>query len=204
MARAADHFESVIRGLGRKPAVIGHSFGGMLTQLLAGHGLAAVSVAIDPAPFRGVLPVPLSAMRAASPVLLNPANRGRGVPLTFAQFRFAFASAVGEDEARRLYAAYCVPAPGRPVFQAAFANLNPGTEVRVDTRNPDRGPMLLISGDVDNTVPPAVVKASFRLQSRNPGVTEFASVANRGHSLTIDSGWREVAQKALDFVERFA
>ena len=204
VGQVAGYMETVIRGLTRKPAVIGHSFGGLLAQIVAGHGLAAASVAVDPAPFRGVLPLPFSALRAASAALSNPANVNRAVSLSSAQFRFAFANAVGEDEAKQLYESYAVPAPGKPLFQAAFANVNPRTEVKVDTMNPDRGPMLLISGDKDNTVPWAIVNASYRLQMRNPGRTEVARIPNRGHSLTIDSGWREVAQTALDFIKRFA
>ncbi len=204
VGQVADHMETVIRRLTRKPAVIGHSFGGVLAQIIAGRGLAAVSVAVDPAPFRGVLPLPFSALRAASPALSNPANVNRAVSLSSAQFRFAFANAVDADEAKNLYEKYAVPAPGKPLFQAAFANINPRTEVRVDTMNPDRGPMLLISGDRDNTVPWAIVNASYKLQKRNPGTTEVARIPNRGHSLTIDSGWQEVANTALDFVRRAA
>jgi len=204
VGQVAGHMETVIRGLTRKPAVIGHSFGGLLAQIVAGHGLAAASVAVDPAPFRGVLPLPFSALRAASAALSNPANVNRAVSLSSAQFRFAFANAVDEDEAKQLYESYAVPAPGKPLFQAAFANVNPRTEVKVDTMNPDRGPMLLISGDKDNTVPWAIVNASYKLQKRNPGTTEVVRIPNRGHSLTIDSGWREVAQTALDFIKRFA
>lgn len=136
----ADHLEDVIRKLDTKPAIIGHSFGGLMTQILAGRGLSAASVAIDPAPFRGVLPLPISALRAASPVLTNPLNRGRAVPLTYEQFRYSFANAVSEDEARELYDTFAVPAPGEPLFQAAGANLNPWTEAKVDTKNPERGP----------------------------------------------------------------
>ena len=203
IGQVADHYSAVIGTLTRKPAVIGHSFGGLLAQIIAGRGQAAVTVAVDAAPFRGVLPLPLSALRAASPVLANPANRHRAVPLTFEQFRYAFANAVGEDEARRLYAEFAVPAPGAPLFQAATANLNPRTEARVDTANPDRGPLLLISGERDHTVPGAISRAEFKRQQHNPGVTEFAEIAGRGHSLTIDDGWAEVAGTALEFVKRF-
>src|SRR6476620_8258793 len=157
----ADHRDAVVRTLDRKPVSIGHSCGGLLTQILAGRGLAAASVAIDPAPFRGVLPLPISALRSASPVLNNPLNRGRAVRLTYDQFRYAFANAVSEDEARQLYDTYAVPAPGKPLFQAAFANVNPWTEAKVDTRNPDRGPMLVVSGEKDHTVPHAIAHASF-------------------------------------------
>jgi pimeloyl-ACP methyl ester carboxylesterase len=203
IGQVADHFETIIRGLNRKPAIIGHSTGGLLTQILAGRGLAAVSVAIDPAPFRGVLPLPISALKSSSPVLRNPANRNRAVPLTYEQFRYSFANAVSEDEAKQLYDTYAVPTPGKPLFQAATANLNPWTEAKVDTRNPDRGPLLLISGERDHTVPWAIVNASYKQQQENQGVTEIEKIPGRGHALTIDSGWREVADKALAFVRRF-
>jgi non-heme chloroperoxidase len=203
VGQVADHFATIIRGLDRKPAIIGHSFGGLLTQILAGRGLAAVSVAIDPAPFRGVLPLPVSALRSAFPVLGNPANRNRAVPLTYEQFRYAFANAVSEEEAKQLYEDFAVPASGKPLFQAASANLNPWTEAKVDTKNPDRGPLLLISGEKDHTVPPAIANASYKQQQDNQGVTEIAEIPGRGHALTIDSGWRVVAEKALAFVQRF-
>ena len=202
--QVADHFDDVIGALDRKPAVIGHSFGGLLAQILAGRGLSAATVAIDPAPFRGVLPLPISALRAGSPVLHNPANRGRAVPLTYEQFRYSFANAVSEDEAKQLYETYAVPAPGAPLFQAASANLNPWTEAKVDTKNPERGPMLIISGENDHTVPWAIANASFKKQQKNEGVTEIVEIPGRGHALTIDSGWREVADTALNFVKRFA
>jgi pimeloyl-ACP methyl ester carboxylesterase len=175
-----------------------------MTQILAGRGLSAASVAIDPAPFRGVLPLPISALRSARPVLGNPLNRHRAVPLTFEQFRYGFANAVDEDEAKSLYETYAVPASGEPIFQAAAANLNPWTEVKVDTENPDRGPLLIISGELDHTVPPAIARASYKQQKDNPGVTEIAELEGRGHALVIDSGWREVADTALAFVKRFA
>jgi non-heme chloroperoxidase len=203
VGQVADHFAEVIGKLKRKPAVVGHSFGGLLTQIVAGRGLSAASVAIDPAPFRGVLPLPISALKSASPVLGNPANRNRAVPLTYEQFRFGFANAVSEEEAKELYTTFAVPASGLPLFQAATANLNPWTEAKVNSKNPDRGPLLIINGEKDNTVPLAIAKASFKKQKRNEGVTEFAEIANRGHGLTIDSGWREVADKALEFVKRF-
>jgi len=203
VGQVADHFADVIGTLAKKPAVIGHSFGGLLTQIVAGRGLSAASVAIDPAPFRGVLPLPISALKSASPVLSNPANRNRAVPLTYEQFRFGFANAVSEDEAKQLYDAFAVPAPGAPLFQAATANLNPWTEAKVNSKNPDRGPLLIISGEKDNTVPWAIANASYNKQKRNEGMTEIVEMKNRGHALTIDSGWREVADTALAFVKRF-
>jgi non-heme chloroperoxidase len=203
IGQIADHFEEVIGALDQKPAVLGHSFGGLLTQILAGRGLSAASVAIDPAPFRGVLPLPFSALKSGSPVLGNPANRNRAVPLTYDQFRYAFANVVSEDEASELYETYAVPGAGKPLFQAAAANFNPWSEAKVDSENPERGPLLIISGEKDHTVPWAIANASYKLEQRNDGVTEIVEIPNRGHSLTIDSGWREVCDKALDFVQRF-
>ena len=200
----ADHFADIIQKLDKKPAVIGHSFGGLIAQIIAGRGLAAATVAIDPAPFRGVLPLPISSLRAASPVLGNPTNRHKAVPLTYDQFRFGFANAVSEEEAHQLYEEFAVPASGAPLFQAASANLNPWTEAKVDTKNPDRGPLLILDGEKDNTVPWAIANASFKKQRRNDGVTEIMKIPDRGHALTIDSGWRKVADTALGFVKRFA
>src|SRR6478672_11690113 len=204
ISQVADHVADVIGRLTMRPAVVGHSFGGLLTQIVAGRGLSAVSVAVDPAPFRGVLPLPVSALRSSSPVLMNPLNWKRSIALTYEQFRYAFANAVPEAEAKELYETYAVPAPGAPLFEAATANFNPWTEAKVDTKNPDRGPLLIVSGEKDHTVPWAIANASFKKQQKNAGVTEIVKMPNRGHSLTIDHGWREVAQTALDFVKRFA
>jgi non-heme chloroperoxidase len=203
VGQIADHFADVISKLTTKPATIGHSFGGLLTQILAGRGLSTVSVAIDPAPFRGVLPLPVSALKSAFPVLGNPANHGRAVPLTYEQFRYAFANAVTESEAQELYATYAVPGAGLPLFQAATANLNPWTEVKVKTKNPDRGPLLILDGELDHTVPWAIANASYKRQKRNEGVTEIRKIAGVGHSLTIDHGWRDVADISLEFVQRY-
>jgi pimeloyl-ACP methyl ester carboxylesterase len=203
VGQVADHFDEFTRGLTRRPVIVGHSFGGLLAQILAGRGLSAATVAIDPAPFRGVLPLPLSALKSAWPVLGNPANRSRAVPLTYDQFRYGFANAVDEAEARQLYETYAVPASGAPLFQAATANLNPWTEAKVDHDNPERGPLLIISGEKDHTVPWAIANASFKIQRDNANVTEIVEIPNRGHALTIDSGWREVAETALAFVRRF-
>jgi non-heme chloroperoxidase len=204
VGQVTDYVAGIIHRLERKPVVIGHSFGGLLTEILAGRALAVCSVAISPAPFRGVLPLPISALRSGSPVLRNPANYNRAVPLTYDQFRYAFANAVPEDEAKQLYESCSVPGPGKPLFQAATANFNPWTEVKVDHENPGRGPMLIIAGEQDHTVPPAIAKASFEIEKKNEGVTEYVELEGRGHALTIDSGWRDVADTALAFVQRFA
>ncbi len=198
--QVTDHYADAIRQLNRRPAVIGHSFGGLIAQQLAEEGLSAVTVAIDPAPFRGVLPLPLSELKSGSPVLRNPANYHRAVALTYEQFRYGFANALEEDEAHQLYDRFAVPGSGTPLFQSAAANLNPWTEDRVNTQNPERGPLLLIAGEKDHTVPLTVVAAAYTLQQNNPAVTEFREIPGRGHSLTIDHGWREVAEIALAFI----
>jgi non-heme chloroperoxidase len=203
VGQVAEHVESVITKLAKPPAIIGHSFGGLLVQILAGRGLAKATVAIDPAPFRGVLPLPISALKSASPVLRNPANRGKAVALTYDQFRYAFANAVSAEEAKQLHETFAVPGAGRPLFQAATANFNPWTDAKVDSKNPKRGPLLIISGEKDHTVPWAIANASYKKQKRNQGITEIVEVSDRGHSLTIDHGWREVADTALTFVQRF-
>ena len=203
LAQIADHTAEVIGELTKKPAVMGHSTGGLLAQIIAGRGLSAATVAIDPGPFRGVLPLPISALRSALPVLRNPLNRGRAVTLTLDQFKYGWANALSEEEAKRLFDTYHVAAPGVALMQMANANLNPWTEAKADTKNPERGPLLIIDGERDNTVPWAIANASFKRQRRNEGVTEIKKIPNRGHSLTIDSGWREVADTALAFVKRF-
>jgi len=197
-----DHYLDVISKLDQEPAVIGHSFGGLITMKIAGEGVANGAVAIDSAPFRGVLPLPSESLKAAAPVLSNLGNRKKAVTLTFDQFTFGWANHVGEAEAKDLYETYHVPASGAPLFQAATANLNPFTEAKADSRNPNRGPLLIVSGVGDNTAPPAIQKAAFKEQRKNPGITEYAELPNRGHSLVIDHGWQEVAQVSLDFLSR--
>jgi non-heme chloroperoxidase len=203
LASSWDRWADLFAQAGYAP-VIGHSFGGLLAQIVARRGLAAVTVAIDPAPFRGVPQLPLSSLRAGSPVLDNPANRHRAVPLTYEQFRYSSANAVDEEQARRLFDTFAVPAPGAPLWQAAAANFNPRTEDKVNTGNPDRGPMLIVSGEKDHTVPHVLAYAAYGRQRENPGVTEFTEIPNRGHALTIDDGWQEVADTAFSFVQSFA
>jgi non-heme chloroperoxidase len=204
VGQITDHYADVISALTRKPAVIGHSFGGLITQIIAGRGLSSASVAIDPAPFRGVLTQRPSVLKATWGVLKNPANRNRAVSLTYEQFRYSFANAVDEAEAKELYELYAVPGAGRPVVQAATSNLNPWTEAKVDRKNAERGPLLIISGERDHTVPWAIANASYKKQRRNADTTEIAAIPDRGHSLTIDDGWHDVATTALDFVRRFS
>ena len=203
LRQVADHVAAIINALDRKPVVMGHSTGGLLAQILADRGLSAVTVAIDPGPFRGVLPLPVSALRSASPVLANPLNRKRAVTLTLDQFKYGWANALNDEEAADLYERYHVAAPGVALMQMANANLNPWTEAKLDPANPKRGPLLIIDGEKDHTVPWAIANASYKRQRKNAAVTEIVKIPNRGHSLTIDNGWREVADTALQFVQRF-
>jgi pimeloyl-ACP methyl ester carboxylesterase len=203
LKQVADHSTEIINALEKKPAVMGHSTGGLLAQMLAGRGLSAVTVAIDPGVFRGVLPLPASVLKGLGPFLVNPLTRGRAITLTFNQFKYGWANALDEKEAKELYDAFHVAGSGIALVQMGNANLNPWTEAKVDTKNPDRGPLLITDGERDHTVPWAIANAAYKRQRRNLAVTEIVKVPNRGHSLTIDHGWREVAQTALDFVKRF-
>jgi non-heme chloroperoxidase len=204
LKQVADHTTRIIEALDEKPAVIGHSTGGLLAQILAGRGLSAATVAIDPGVFRGVLPLPASVLKGVGPFLVNPLTRARAITLTFDQFKYGWANALDEKEAKELYESFHVAGSGVSLVQMGNANLNPWTQAKVDTKNPDRGPLLIIDGEKDHTVPWAIANAAYKRQKRNPGVTEIVKIPNRGHSLTIDHGWREVAQTALDFVKRFA
>jgi pimeloyl-ACP methyl ester carboxylesterase len=203
LKQIADHTAEVIDKLDKKPAVMGHSTGGLLTFMIADRGLSAASVAIDPGPFRGVLPLPVAALRSAFPVLKNPFNRGKAITLTLDEFKYGWANALDDKEAKELYDEFHVAAPGVALMQMANANLNPWTEAKVDPKNPDRGPLLILDGEKDHTVPWAIANAAYKRQKRNPSVTEIEQIPNRGHALIIDHGWREVAEKALDFVKRF-
>jgi len=204
LKQVADHTTGIINLLDRKPAVIGHSTGGLLAQMLAGRGLSAATVAIDPGVFRGVLPLPPSVLKGVGPFLANPLTRGRAVTLTFDQFKYGWANALDESEAKDLYDRFHVAGSGISLVQMGNANLNPWTEAKVNSKNPDRGPLLIIDGEKDHTVPWAIANAAYHRQRHNSGVTEIVQMPNRGHSLTIDHGWPEVAQTALDFVRRFA
>src|SRR5437879_3616540 len=193
----AEHIAGQLKAFDKKPILIGHSFGGLLVQNLLGRNLAAAAIAIDPAPIKGVPELPLSALRSSFPVLGNPLNFKRAVSLTEHQFRFGFTNAVPEKEAKELYAKYAMPAPGRPLFQAATATFNPKSATKVNVANASRGPLLLVSGEKDHTVPPVLVKSTLRAYRNSPAITELKSFPERGHSLTIDSGWRELADYSL-------
>lgn len=203
LKQITDHTAEVIAALDKKPAVMGHSTGGLMAQMIADRGISAATVAIDPGPFRGVLPVPFSSIKSAFPVLSNPLNRGKAVTLTLDQFKYGWANALSDEEAKELYDRYHVAAPGLPLMQMVNANINPATEAKLDPKNPERGPLLIIDGEKDHTVPWAIASASYKKQRANEAVTEIKSIPNRGHSLTIDGGWREVCDTALEFVKRF-
>ena len=203
LEQVAAHTTLVVEALDKKPVIMGHSTGGLLAEMLAGRGLSAATVAIDPGVFRGVLPLPFSVLKGIGPLLLDPRTPNRAITLSFDQFEYGWANALDTEEGRELYDTSHVAGSGMSLVQMGHANLNPWTEAKVDTRNPDRGPLLIIDGEKDHTVPWAIADAAYKRQQRNPGVTEIVQVPNRGHSLTIDHGWREVAQIALDFVKRF-
>ncbi|WP_370963837.1 alpha/beta hydrolase [Amycolatopsis sp. cg9] len=194
---ATGHFASIIEGLDRPPVVIGHSFGGLITEKLLGQGIGAAGVAIDPAQIKGVLPLPLAQLRAGLPALGNPANRHRSVSLTEKEFRFGFGNALTDEESAELHRRWTIPSPARPLFQAAAANFVLHSEAKVDTGREDRGPLLLVSGTADHTVPDVVTRSTLKQYRDSAAVTELKQFEGRGHSLTIDSGWRDVADAVL-------
>ena len=198
---AVAHFAEIIGALDAKPIIIGHSFGGLLAEKLLGQDLAAAAVAIDPAQIKGVLPLPLAQIRAALPVLGNPANLHKAISLTAKQFRFGFGNALSEEESDDLYEQWSIPAPARPLFQAAAANFALHSEAKVNTANQTRGPLLLISGKQDHTVPDVTTRSTLKQYRDSTAVTELKQFEGRGHSLTIDSGWREVADATLEWLQ---
>jgi pimeloyl-ACP methyl ester carboxylesterase len=196
------HYAKIIAGLETAPILIGHSFGGMIAQKLLGQDLAAAAVAIDAAQIKGVLPLPLSALRATLPVFKNPANKHKTVSLTAEQFRYAFGNAIPEQESHELFERWAIPAPGKPLFEAAAANFNPHSPAKVDTANSGRGPLLLIMGGRDHTVPESVTRATLKQYRHSEAVTDILEFADRAHSLTIDGGWRDVADAVLSWLRK--
>ena len=195
------HYAKIIDGLEARPILIGHSFGGMIAQKLLGQDLAVAAIALDAAQIKGVLPLPLSALRATLPVFKNPGNRHGAVSLTPDQFRFAFGNAISEEASRELYERWAMPAPGKPLFEEAAANFNPHSPAKVDTANELRGPLLLIMGGRDHTVPESVTRATLKQYRHSHAVTDIKDFPDRAHSLTIDSGWSEVADTALAWLK---
>jgi non-heme chloroperoxidase len=195
-----DHYVEEIEKLEGKPIAIGHSFGGLIVQRLLGEGHAAAGVAIDPAPIKGIVYLPPSALRVASVALRNPGNRKKAVSLTKEQFRYGFGNAISEEESNELFEKWAIPSPGKPLFESAFANFSPGSPAKMATHNSDRGPLLVTAGGKDHTVPAAVAKATRKRYHKSTAVTDLREFPDRGHSLTIDSGWREVADSALGWL----
>ncbi|TFV85755.1 alpha/beta fold hydrolase [Blastococcus sp. CT_GayMR16] len=194
-----DHHARIVAALPEPPVLIGHSFGGLVVMSLLDRGLGRAGVAIDPAQIRGVVRTPPAQLASAFPVLRNPANRKRAVSLTPAQFRSAFGNALPEEESARLHEQWTIPGPGRPLFQAALANATPRSRAAtaVDTRKADRAPLLIVSGGKDRTIPDSVSRAAYKMYGKSAAVTDFRKFPDRGHSLTVDSGWSEVAEAAL-------
>ncbi|MEV5968019.1 alpha/beta hydrolase [Kribbella sp. NPDC051952] len=198
---ATSHFRKVIDGLDDRPIIIGHSFGGLITEKLLGEGYGAAGVAIDPAQIKGVLPLPLAQLRSALPALGNPANLHRSVALTAKEFRFGFGNALPAEESDELFEKWSVPSPARPIFQAAAANFVMHSEAKVDTANSTRGPLLLISGAEDHTAPAVITESTLKQYRDSTAVTELRAFEGRGHSLTVDHGWREVADAVLTWLK---
>jgi pimeloyl-ACP methyl ester carboxylesterase len=197
-----DHYASIIAELLVPPVIIGHSFGGLIAEKLLGQGIGAAAIAVDAAQIKGVLPLPLSSLRSTLPVFKNPANARHAVSLTAEQFRYSFGNAVSAEESDALYQRWEIPSPGKPLFEAAAANFSLHSPAKVNTGNSDRGPLLLIMGGKDHTVPEAITKSTLKQYRGSSAVTDLVEFAGRGHSLTIDSGWRAVAQECLSWLAK--
>jgi alpha-beta hydrolase superfamily lysophospholipase len=195
------HYADIIDGLGEQPVIIGHSFGGLIAEKLLGQDVGTAAVAIDPAQIKGVLPLPLAQLRSGFPALGNPTNLHKAVSLTGGQFRYGFGNALSEEESEALYEKWAIPSPARPLFQAASANFVMHSQAKVNTANKDRGPLLLISGLEDHTVPDVVTRSTLKQYRDSTAVTELKQFEGRGHSITIDSGWRQVADAVLDWLK---
>jgi pimeloyl-ACP methyl ester carboxylesterase len=194
------HFAQIIAKLDEPPVIVGHSFGGLVAEKLLGEGYGAAAVAIDPAQIKGVLPLPLAQLRSGLPALGNPANLHKAVALTQKEFRFGFGNAVSEEESDELFTKWTIPSPARPLFQAAVANFALHSPAKVNTENIDRGPLLLISGTADHTVPDVVTRSTLKQYRDSTAVTELKQFEGRGHSLTIDNGWKEIADAVLEWL----
>jgi pimeloyl-ACP methyl ester carboxylesterase len=195
-----EHFTGLLKQYPTPPVVVGHSFGGLLAEKLLGRDCIAGAVAIDPAPIKGVKPLPFAQLKSAFPVLGNPANRGRAKALTAEQFRYGFGNALTEQESDELWEMWNIPSPGKPLFEAGFANFSPHSAAAVDTKNEHRGPLLIISGTEDHTVPDVSTRATFKQYEKSSADTELRQIPGRGHSLTIDHGWAEVAEIVLQWL----
>lgn len=200
----ASHYDAIIRGLDAPPIIMGHSFGGLITQLLLDRGLGAAGVAIDSAPIKGILGLPYSSFKVASVALRNPANRKTAQELTHDQFRYAFGNQMSAAESEAARRRYAVPGPGRPLFQAGLANFTPNAATKVDVANNDRAPLLLIAGEKDHVVPAKTTRANFKLYRKSTAVTEYKEFPGRAHFLVGEDGWEEVADYALDWATAHA
>lgn len=196
------HYAQIIGSLDTMPIVIGHSTGGLIALRLLDQNLAAAAVAIQPAPVKGVVNVTTSTARVGWVALRNPANRRRALSLTARQFRYAFGNALSASESDQLYQRWSIPSPGRPMFELAFANLSRRSPTKVNTARPTRGPLLLIAGNQDHGAPAGLVKATAKRYRRSPAVTDYQEFPDRGHTLPIDSGWREAADATLTWLDK--
>ena len=196
------HYASIIDGLPGRPILVGHSFGGMIAEKLLGEDYGAAAVAIDAAQIKGVLPLPLSALRSTLPVFKNPANIHKAVSLTAEQFRYSFGNAISETESGDLHERWSIPAPGRPLFEAATANFSLHSPDKVQTRNEDRGPLLLVMGGQDHTVPEAITKSTLKQYRHSDAVTDLEEFSDRGHSLTIDARLASGGRAVPDLAEQ--
>jgi pimeloyl-ACP methyl ester carboxylesterase len=199
VTEVVDHYDRIIRELKAPPIIIGHSFGGAVTQILLDRGLGSAGVAMDSAPLKGMYRLPLSSLRSGFPVLKNPANSHRAVALTLEEFHYAFTNTLTEEQSAQVYSRYAVPGPGRVLWQAALANFNPSAPTEVDFDNDNRAPLLLIAGGADHVSPPSLTRSNAHLQRKSKAITAYKEFAGRSHYIFGQDGWEEVADFALEW-----
>jgi pimeloyl-ACP methyl ester carboxylesterase len=193
LTEIVDHYEEQINALDEPPVLVGHSFGGLIVELLLDRGLGRAGVAMSPAPPKGILVLPFSSLKAAAPALAHPSRWHGIVPLTLEEFTYGFVNTFSSEDAKAAYEAYAVPETGQIFFEAGFANfhLHPPTEVHF--KSDDRAPLLIVGAEKDNTVPASLAKKQYEKYGKSSAQTDYVEFPRRPHLMMIGEGWEEIA-----------
>jgi pimeloyl-ACP methyl ester carboxylesterase len=200
-----DHYDRIIRKLDAQPILMGHSFGGLIVQMLVDRGLGSAGILVDSAQTAGVPVLPFSTIRAGFPILGNPFSYNRATSLSPKQFNYAFTNELDAAESKKVYDRYSIPAANSVLWDAAFALLNPNASSKVDYKKTDRAPLLFIAGGNDHIVPPAINKSNLRKYVKNSTAeTDYREFPNRTHHTVGQKGWEEVADFAIQWANAHA